>query len=147
LLSADRTCRSEDNIYLNAKFNSGVIEHQFFWLEADKLNGLQFYAYYERLFGDFAPGNKARETDVGDYQCDTNFVAVNQLEAQPQRKTTAVFCARAYKDYPQLYDVLFLQGTVDDSRAAFISHFTLAGVSRENAKAYAQKFMEMAQWR
>ena len=147
LLSADRTCRSEDNIYLNAKFNSGVIEHQFFWLEADKLNGLQFYAYYERLFGDFAPGNKARETDVGDYQCDTNFVAVNQLEAQPQRKSTAVFCARAYKDYPQLYDVLFLQGTVDDSRAAFISHFTLAGVSRENAKAYAQKFMEMAQWR
>ena len=48
LLSADRTCRSEDNIYLNEKFNSGVIEHQFFWLEADKLNPLQFYAYYKR---------------------------------------------------------------------------------------------------
>jgi len=146
LLNADRTCRSEDNIYLNAKFNSGVIEHQFFWLEADKLNQLQFYAYYQRLFSDFAPGNKAREKDVSDYQCDSEFVAVNNVEAQPERKTKAVFCARAYKDYPQLYDVLFLQGTVDDSRAAFISHFTLAGVSRENAKAYARKFMEVAQW-
>ena len=146
LLYADRTCRSEDNIYLNAKFNSGVIEHQFFWLEADKLNQLQFYAYYQRLFSDFAPGNKAREKDVSDYQCDSEFVAVNNVEAQPERKTKAVFCARAYKDYPQLYDVLFLQGTVDDSRAAFISHFTLAGVSRENAKAYARKFMEVAQW-
>jgi len=146
LLNADRTCRSEDNIYLNAKFNSGVIEHQFFWLEADKLNQLQFYAYYQRLFSDFAPGNTAREKDVSDYQCDSQFVAVNNVEAQPERKTKAVFCARAYKDYPQLYDVLFLQGTVDDSRAAFISHFTLAGVSRENAKAYARKFMEVAQW-
>ena len=146
LLNADRTCRSEDNIYLNAKFNSGVIEHQFFWLEADKLNQLQFYAYYQRLFSDFAPGNKAREKDVGDYQCDSEFVAMKNVDAQPERKTKAVFCARAYKDYPQLYDVLFLQGTVDDSRAAFISHFTLAGVSRENAKAYARKFMEVAQW-
>jgi S1-C subfamily serine protease len=147
LLSADRTCRSEDNIYLNEKFNSGVIEHQFFWLEAGNLNALQFYTYYKRLFGDFAPGNKVREKDVGDYQCDTEFVAVNNLEAEPQGKTKTVFCARAYKDYPQLYDVLFLQGTVDDSRAAFISHFTLAGVSRDNAKAYARKFMEVAQWR
>jgi len=42
---------------------------------------------------------------------------------------------------------LFLQGTVDESRAAFISHFTLAGVSRDNAKAYARKFMGVAQWR
>ncbi len=146
LLSADRTCRSEDNIYLNEKFSSGVIEHQFFWLEAGKLNPLQFYTYYKRLFGDFAAGNKAREKDVGDYQCDTEFVAVNRLETQPQRKTKAVFCARAYKDYPQLYDVVFLQGTVDDARAAFISHFTLAGVSRDNAKAYARKFMGVAQW-
>ena len=147
LLNADRTCRSEDNIYLNGKFNSGVIEHQFFWLEADKLNQLQFYAYYQRLFSDFAPGNKAREEDVGDYQCDGEFVVAGSIEAQPQRNTKAVFCARAYRDYPELYDVLFLQGTVDDSRAAFISHFTLAGVSRENAKAYARKFMEVAQWR
>jgi S1-C subfamily serine protease len=147
LLNADRTCRSEDNIYLNEKFNSGVIEHQFFWLETNKLNSLQFYAYYKRLFNDFAPGNKAREKDVGDYQCDTEFVAVDNVNAEPERKTKAVFCARAYKHYPQLYDVLFLQGSVDDSRAAFLSHFTLAGVSRENAKAYARKFMEVAQWR
>jgi serine protease Do len=84
---------------------------------------------------------------VGDYQCDTEFVAVDNVNAEPERKTKAVFCARAYKHYPQLYDVLFLQGSVDDSRAAFLSHFTLAGVSRENAKAYARKFMEVAQWR
>jgi len=142
-LSADRTCRSEDNIYLRGKFNSGIIEYQFFWLEADKLNAPQFYAYYQRLFADFVPGNKTEEKDVGDFNCDDQFVI---SRAENTRKTKAVFCARAYKDYPKLYDVLFLQGTVDDSHAAFLSHFTLAGVSQKNAQAFVRKFMGMAKW-
>jgi S1-C subfamily serine protease len=151
-LSADRTCRSEDNIYLRGKFNSGIIEYQFFWLEADKLNALQFYAYYQRLFDDFVPGNNAEERDVGDFNCDDQFViggdALKSNAAdKAERKTKAVFCARAYKDYPQLYDVLFLQATADDSRAAFLSHFTLAGVSQKNAKAFTRKFMGVATWR
>jgi len=146
-LSADRTCRSEDNIYLNAKFNSGVIEHQFFWLQADQLNTVQFYAYYERLFSDFAPGNKGTEKDLGDYQCDNQFVrAESDLQSNRGRTTKVVFCARAYKEYPELYDIVFLQGTVDDSQAAFVSHFTLAGVSQKNAKAYARKFMGVSKW-
>ena len=71
-----------------------------------------------------------------------NLSQLNTISRQSlNARRRQVFCARAYKDYPQLYDVLFLQGTVDESRAAFISHFTLAGVSRENAKAYARKFM------
>lgn len=145
-LSADRTCRSEDNIYLRGKFNSGVIEYQFFWLEADKLNAAQFYAYYQRLFADFVPGNKAEEKDVGDFECDDRFVYSADNSPEQKRKTKAVFCARAYRDYPQLYDVLFLQGTVDSSRAAFLSHFTLAGVSRKNALAFARKMLEVARW-
>jgi serine protease Do len=154
-LSADRTCRSEDNIYLRGQFNSGVIEYQFFWLEANKLNAPQFYAYYQRLFADFVPGNSAEEKDVGDFNCDDQFVISDDSSDRLQqkaikktkRKTKTVFCARAYKDYPQLYDVLFLQGTVDNSRGAFLSHFTLAGVSQKNAKAFARKLMGVAKWR
>jgi serine protease Do len=150
-LSADRTCRSEDNIYLREKFNSGIIEYQFFWLEADKLNAPQFYAYYQRLFADFVPGNSAEEKDAGDFVCDDQFVSsgtndIPQQKAINKRKTKAVFCARAYKDYPQLYDVLFLQGTVDNAHAAFLSHFTLAGVSQKNAQAFVRKFMGVAKW-
>ena len=180
-LSADRTCRSEDNIYLNAKFNSGVIEHQFFWLQANKLNSLQFYAYYERMLSDFAPGNRGTEKDLGGWECVSQFVAAEGSQflaaegsifpaaegsqfladegsqfidagsaadsaIKDSRTTKVVFCSRAYKDYPGLYDILFLQGTVDDSRAAFVSHFTLAGVSQKNAKAYARKFMGVSKW-
>ena len=83
---------------------------------------------------------------MGDFVCDDRFVVTTDNSTEQKRKTKAVFCARAYKDYPQLYDVLFLQGTVDSSRAAFLSHFTLAGVSRKNAVAFARKMMGVAKW-
>ena len=41
------------------------------------------------------------------------------------------------QDYPDLYDVLFPQGTVDDAERAFISHFTLAGVSKSRSWTYS----------
>lgn len=145
-LSADRTCISEDNVYLSGEFNSGIVEYQFFWLEADKLNALQFYTYYQRLFADFVPGNTGEEKDIGDFSCDDQFVVSGNSGDSSRRKTKTVLCARAYKDYPQLYDILFVQGTVDNSRAALLSHFTLAGVSQKNAKAFARKMMEVAKW-
>ena len=140
-LSAERSCRSEDNIYLNSGFETGILEYQFFWLEADKLNSWQFYAVYESLFGDFAPGNRATEDDVSEFHCDHDF-----LLSASQRQSKTVFCTRAYKDYPGLYDSLFLQGTVGNRDKAFISHFTLAGVSKENSLQFARKFMEISQW-
>jgi hypothetical protein len=140
-LSADRSCRSEDNIYLTSTFATGILEYQFIWLEANKLNPWQFYSYYERLFGDFAPGNRAGEEDVTDFQCDNGFT-----QGASGRQSKTVFCLRAYKDYPELYDILFLQGSVDDSDRALISHFTLAGVSKDNGLAFASKFMEVSQW-
>ena len=141
-LSAERSCRSEDNIYLNAGFETGILEYQFFWLEADKLNSWQFYAVYENLFGDFAPGNRATEDDVSEFHCDHDFIS-----SASQRQSKTVLCTRAYKDYRGLYDTVFLQGSVDNSDKAFISHFTLAGVSRENSLRFARRFMEVSQWR
>lgn len=141
-LAAERSCRSEDNIYLGSKFTTGVIEYQFFWLEAKKLNSWQFYAYYEGLFGDFVPGNRGSEDDVSNFACDNQFVRAEAGAVQ----TKAVFCTRAYREYPDLYDVLFLQGTVGEGDRALLSHFTLAGISRENALAFVEQFMEVAQW-
>ena len=141
-LSADRTCRSQDDIYLNSRFNTGSMEYQFFWLQADQLQSWRFYTYYEKLFQDFVPGNRASEEDVTNFECEDRFTG-----SSTGRQYKTVLCVRAYKDYPDLYDVLFLQGTVDDSAKAFVSHFTLAGVSKRNSQQFAERFMEYSQWR
>lgn len=140
-LSADRSCRSEDSIYISSTFATGTLEYQFFWLEANRLNSWQFYNYYERLFGDFMPGNRAGEEDVTGFQCDHGFI-----RGASGRQGKTVLCLRAYKDYSQLYDLFFLHGSVDDQDKAFISHFTLAGVSKDSGLAFMRKFMEVSQW-
>ena len=106
------------------------------------MNSWRFYTYYEKLFQDFVPGNRVSEDDVTNFECQDGFT---RFASSRQYKT--LFCLRAYKDYPDLYDVLFLQGTVDHAEKAFVSHFTLAGVSKENSLNFTKRFMEYSQWR
>ena len=141
--SVSNTCRAVEHIYLQSRFNTGTVNYQFFWLEAGELNSTQFYNYYQSLFGSFVADNKVQEKNVGEFSCNEWFIYPDQ---QPKLTDKAVFCARAYKEYPQLYDVLFLRGSVRDSRKAFVSHFTLSGISRDNAQRFTEKFMEAVTW-
>ena len=60
--------------------------------------------------------------------------------------TKGTFCARAYKEYPGLYDVLYLGAAVHENRRGLVSHFTLAGVSMEMAMAFTRKFLAAITW-
>jgi hypothetical protein len=128
-------CRSDQHIFLGPRFSTGIISYQFFWLEANKLNSPRFLSVYQGFFGDFIPDNVAREDDVGNYSCEEYFVA-----GETQRTDKAILCVRAYREYPSLYDALYLRGSVDEYDKAFISHFTLAGVERGRITAFLDRF-------
>lgn len=134
-VSVTTACRSDESIYLNDRFNSGVISYQFFWLEAGRLSNARFLSYYQQLFPRFEPDNRATEVDVGNYQCDEAFIQ----DAQGA-KDKWVMCVRAYKKYPGLYDALYLRGSVDWEDRAFVSHFTLAGVDQKSIEDFMQRF-------
>lgn len=138
--SVSTACRSNESVYLNDRFNSGVISYQFFWLEAGELNRSRFQSYYQTLFRRFEPDNRANEDDVGNYVCDERFV-----KAKNGSKDKLVFCARAYQKYTGLYDALYLRGSVDQKDKAFISHFTLAGVDQKNMDAFLNRFMAVVE--
>lgn len=140
-LQAIATCRTEEDLHLGPSFTTGTIGYQFLWLESRGLNRWRFYALYRDTFANFIPDNDAGEDDVGNYACRHWFV-----DADHGDSSKVVFCARAYRDYPGLFDVLFLRGTIDGGHRALISHFTLAGVDRQRAMAFARKFMEKATW-
>ncbi|HKI75529.1 MAG TPA: hypothetical protein VJ998_12825, partial [Pseudomonadales bacterium] len=104
---------------------------------------VQFYNYYRRIFRLYRPGNVGGKQDFGNWACNEDFVNV----ATPKNETTkAVFCARAYKHLPGIYDVLFLQGSVNRKHQAYMIHFTIAGTTKELALAFAKKFMEAGVW-
>lgn len=135
-------CLSKEKLYLNRNFQSGNIEIQFSWLDKDKLNAMQFSKLLERSFSRAGPGNAAGEKNVSNYHCDQNFTHPKTNNASFK----STYCVRSYKKYPSLYDVLFMSVSVHHNQASLMSHFTLSGVSKENAQAFTQKFMETVQW-
>jgi hypothetical protein len=85
----------------------------------------------------------ASEDDVTEYQCNQDFVQQMRLKPHVWR---AVFCTRQYKNYPRLFDVLYQGLLLGDSTSGVASTLSLSGVSKENALAFARKFMELQSW-
>lgn len=134
------TCQGDEHIYLSQTFTTGNVNYQFFWMDAGELNRWQFYHLYENLFGSFMPDNRAGKNDVSGFACDELFVEGQKGDEK------AVLCTRAYRDFPGLFDVLYLGGSAHNNRQAFVRHFTLAGVTRASAKAFLERFMATTVW-
>lgn len=132
------SCSPKETIYLNQGFRTGMIEVEYKWAENISLNAVQFSSLLGKLYDRAGPGNRARQTDVGEYVCHEGFVE------KPDER--AVLCSRAYKKYKGLYDVLYISVTVGHADKGLISHFTLAGVEKDIAMRFVKRFMEASQW-
>ncbi|MBN8430260.1 trypsin-like peptidase domain-containing protein [Microbulbifer salipaludis] len=166
-------CTGQDVVYLSEDFDTGRVEYEFFWLEADDdLRSSRFYSAYEENMGGFFPGNSAGEDDVTNFNCKQQFTQhprnghgaakptgdqqaqQNNEPATPPKATgkrdpviaRTSYCVRRYKDYPDLYDVFYVSLTVDQDNRALVSHFTLSGFTQESATAFTQKFASEIQW-
>jgi hypothetical protein len=129
------SCRSGRQILLDDDFGTGVVAYQFFWLEPHELSWPRFRRHYQSLFSAFVPDNAAGEDDVTEFACEELFV-----RDASDHVDKAVLCVRSYLEYPELYDALYLRGSVDESEHAFVSHFTLAGMARESIAAFLERF-------
>lgn len=140
-LSVENRCRLGEQIYINRQFQTGAVEMEFEWLESDKFGNHKFYRFFSDRVSGAGPGNPATKDDVSNYRCQNK---AHKNTNQVTSKT--VFCLRAYDDYSDLYDVLFIGATLDHSTAGLISHFTLSGVSQPSALAFTQRFLEAISW-
>jgi len=57
-----------------------------------------------------------------------------------------IWCARAYRDFDDLYDVSMTLVTEDQSTEALVTRLELAGVSFENALSLSKHFVEGVRW-
>jgi len=135
-------CTSDDSIYIDGSFTTGAIDYQFTLVNTDKLNLIRFHRVYQSYFSHMYARNSANKENATNYECQQDFVA--GLDATG-KNWKVVFCARQYKQYANLYDVLLLSAQIGNEKAGMISHFALTGVSKENAMAFANKFMDSYQ--
>ena len=140
---SDKSCTSQDSIFISSSFTTGAIDIQYAWLESDAFDSYRFNSYFGRQFADIRTRTWATEDDVTNYQCQREFV---RLPTTPDHTWRLVMCVRQYKNYQRLYDVLFLGSLLGEPKAGLTSHFALTGVSKENANAFTRKFMELHTW-
>lgn len=143
ILAAVANCSLDENTYISSRFFTGSIEIEFRYMQAKELGANKFYHLYQQQIARAGAGNRAGKDDVSEYQCHHDLVMPDNKAINNK----SVFCTRAYKDFPELYDVLYLAASVDKEQQALVSHFTIAGVNQENAMAFTKKFMEAVSWK
>ncbi len=134
-------CSQGEEIFLSQQFSTGRIEMQFEWLHGAGLHPLQFFNRYQQNISSANADNQASKEDVTPFECQHKVVQ----QANGQHAKT-IYCVRAYRNFAALFDVLYLAASLDHQQQGVISHFTLSGVSQENAQAFARKFSEAVLW-
>lgn len=136
----ETACTSEDSIFLSDTLQTGAIDYQYGWTTSAGLGASRFHRLLSDSNGRMFTRNPAGEDDVTNYQCNTGFVAASD---DPDAVFRTVQCVRQYKQYPELYDVLFLSVMLGQADQSLSSHFALSGVSRENAEEFTRKFIAL----
>ena len=142
ILTAVANCSLDENTYLSSHFFTGSIEIEFRYMQAKDIGANKFYHLYEQQIAHAGAGNRAGKDNVTQYQCHHDLV----MPDNQMINNKSIFCTRAYKKFPDLFDVLYLSASIDKDKQALVSHFTVAGVDQKNALAFTRKFMEAVSW-
>lgn len=140
-LSIQNRCRTGESIFVNGNLRTGTLEMEFEWVSTDQLESHKFYNMLSKSTAGARPGNRAREDDVTNFACH-----YDKVKGAGTVTNKAVICIRAYKDFNELYDALYIATSLDHRDQSLISHFTLAGVTQNSIEAFSEQFMESIAW-
>lgn len=130
------SCQSEDDIFLAGDLNTGAIRFEHELRQARRIGQLRFWAQMERDFRSFYGDLGGDRSKVTRFECHSDFVD----EAALRRKL--VVCARRYREFDGLYDLVQRQVSLDDAGRSLQSTLVLTGVDREHGLRFARRFVE-----
>ncbi len=134
-------CANQNHVYLDEDNNFvGDLVYEYFWLESDELNAIQFYNLYENLNKDQIESKLTRDV-VSNFNCRTWFLDVSAQEFK------ANLCRREYVEYRGLSDVLFTAAMTGHARQGFFITLIMTGVEFESTLPLIQRFLETTHWK
>ena len=133
-------CANKNHIYLDGdnKFVGRLI-YEYYWLESDELNAIQFHNLYEDLNKDQIESKLDRDT-VSNFNCETWFIEVASQEMKSN------LCRREYVEYQGMSDVLFTAALTGHSNQGFFITLILTAVDFESTLPLIEKFLESIEW-
>ncbi len=136
-------CNSDTQLFIAGDLNTGLVRLTHVYVKSDTLNQFQFAAFLsQQIHPGFGNGwSRKWQTQQ---RCEENFVATSPSGTRPTLRT--VWCARAYRAFPGLYDVTLTAVTQDSGSEALVSNIAMQGVLYESAISLGKKFIEALQW-
>jgi hypothetical protein len=136
-------CSSDSDIFIANDLRIGHLFVTHSYIRSVDLNAFQFATY-------IATQNRLqwpagwREKWYTPPRCTQDFT--HAAEAGQAPPVEAIWCARAYKDFPDLYDVALTTITQDRNNEALVSRLSLQAVTYEAAQSLAKQFLAALQW-
>jgi hypothetical protein len=135
-------CNSDTQLFVANDLNTGYIRLTHAYVKSESLNQFQFSAY---LSQQIQPGFGGRSRKWQTQQrCHEDFMEVSDGGARPPLRT--VWCARAYRAFPGLYDTTLTAVTQDSGTEALVSQLSMQGVVYDTAVAFGRHFLEGLRW-
>lgn len=139
-------CSGNDSIYILHNKYTASIEYGYSWIESLDLNRFQLYSQVEDIngFGSYSFSyldDSWSKDEVTPFACKTSFVDSGGGTWR------LVYCTRAYRNFPELYDTGLLMVSVDRNDRNLSAELAATGISKVNAKKLTEQFIRSVTWK
>lgn len=140
--AVEHSCSTDDYVFISGDQSSGVVEVKHRVLTSASLTPSQFAALYTK---ELAAGEYAlygSEEEVTRFECETH-----NVRTAAGREFRAQLCVRRYRRLDGLYDAVLRAAALGPRRAGLVTTLTLSGVSFDNVRRLALRYLESISWR
>jgi S1-C subfamily serine protease len=135
-------CSSDSDAFIANDLRIGHLYVTHSYIRSVDLNAFQFAAYVATQNGLQWPA-RWREKWHTPPRCTQDLTRAGAGKGPP---VEAIWCARTYKDFPDLYDIAITTITQDRNAEALVSRLSLQAVTYEAAQKLGAQFLEALKW-
>jgi S1-C subfamily serine protease len=137
------SCRADTYLFVAHDLTTGGIQLSHSYVRTVDLNQFQFATFLTQQGQPFGMGGYGRKWYT-QQRCHEDFFTAAAAGDQPPMR--AVWCARAYRAFPGLYDVSVAAVTQNRGSEALVSRLSLQAVPYDDAVALARRFLGAVRW-
>ena len=134
------SCASETSLFVASDLNTGNIQINHSYVSSTELNEFQFATYLAQLSQPRLVGGGPYRKWYTPERCREDFVGNASLPDRPALRV--VWCAQAYREFDDLYDVVLVAVTQDSGSEALVSRLSMQAVGYDAAMDISRHFLD-----
>lgn len=140
------SCASGTGLFVANDLNTGTVLISHSYVRSIDLNQLQFATFLsnQRQSRTVLVAGGAYRKWYTPTRCHEDFMGASAAHDGPPLRV--VWCAHAYREFSELYDVTLTAVTEDRGSEALVSRLTLQAVGYDDAIALSSRFLEAIRW-